>query len=118
MKTLNQDAMGDIDESMMDLQAEAFYDKYADQMSAYEDVSIKSQLNESISNFEIVALGQQLDQFSSYKNYVESQGNLAALGQMPMVAADVITAAVGSSILPLVCSIQPIAEEHSIVYYK
>jgi len=107
-----------IDESSANMQAEVYADKYQEQISVYESHSIKAQVNESISSYEIVALGQQLDQFTNYQQFCESQGNLGSLGAIPQVALDVITASVGASILPLVASIQPMAEEHGIVYYK
>lgn len=113
VKTLAQ-----INEASADVQANIYADKYADQVSVYESLSMKTRVNESISPYEIVALGQQLEQFENYVKFSESQGNLGALGAIPQVALDVITASVGASILPLVASIQPMSEEHGIVYYK
>jgi hypothetical protein len=110
--------LSEINESSADEQASIYADKYADQVSAYESSSSKAKIQESVSAYEIVALGQQLDQFSNYAKFTESQGNLGSLGAIPQVALDVITASVGSSILPLLASIQPMAEEHGIVYYK
>ena len=110
--------LSQIDEAAIDVQAEVFADKYSDQMAVYESHSMKSRVGEAISPYEMVALGQQLDQFTNYRNFCESQGNLGSLGTIPQVALDVITASVGASILPLIASIQPMAEEHGIVYYK
>lgn len=113
VKTLAQ-----INEASVDTQANIYVEKYSDQLSAYETSSAKCKVNESISAYEMVAMGQQLDQFVNYSSFVESQGNLGSLGAIPQVALDVITASVGNSILPLLASIQPMAEEHGIVYYK
>lgn len=113
VKTLAQ-----INEASADDQANIYGEKYAEQINVYESFSSKAKVNESISAYEIVALGQQLDQFTNYSKFVESQGNLGSLGAIPQVALDVITASVGASILPLLASIQPMAEEHGIVYYK
>lgn len=108
----------EINEASVDDQANIFVEKYQPQIDSYEKFSMKANVNESLSPYEIVALGQQLDQFQNYAQFCESQGNLGSLGAIPQVALDVITASVGASILPLVASIQPMAEEHGIVYYK
>lgn len=108
----------EINESSADLQAETYADKYATQIEVYESLSMKARIKESISPYEIVALGQQLDQYTHYQKFVETQGNLGSLGNIPQIALDVITAAVGSSIIPLLASVQPMSEEHGIVYYK
>lgn len=113
IKTLAQ-----INESSVDDQANIYVTKYQEQMDTYESFSMKSRINESVSPYELVALGQQLDQFNNYTQFCESQGNLGSLGAIPQIALDVITASVGASILPLLASIQPMAEEHGIVYYK
>lgn len=110
IKTLSQ-----INEESVDTQANIYFDKYRDQFDAYQSYSIKSQVNESISAYEMIALGQQLDQFGNYASFCEGQGNLASLGAIPQVALDVISASVGASILPLLASIQPMNEEHGIV---
>jgi hypothetical protein len=110
--------LAEINEASVDTQANIYVDKYQDQIDVYESYSMKSKVNESISPYEIVALGQQLDQFQNYMQFCESQGNLGSLGAIPQIALDVITASVGSSIIPLLASVQPMAEEHGIVYYK
>jgi len=113
IKTLTE-----VNEDAADLQANFYMDKYTDQVSAYESMSMHSRINESVSPFEIMALGQQLDQFMNYRDFCETQGSLASLGSVPAIALDVITASLGNSILPLLASMQPMAEEHGIVYYK
>jgi hypothetical protein len=113
VKTLAQ-----INESSIDDQANIYVEKYPDQMDIYESYSAKAKVNESISAYEMVAMGQQLDQFTNYQSFTESQGTLGSLGAIPQIALDVITASVGASVLPLLASIQPMAEEHGIVYYK
>ncbi|BCG50090.1 hypothetical protein [Ralstonia phage RP13] len=110
--------LAEINESSADTQANVYVEKYQDQIDTYESHSIKTRVNESLSPYEIVAVGQQLDQFQNYVQFCESQGNLGSLGAIPQIALDVITASVGASILPLLASIQPMAEEHGIVYYK
>jgi len=107
IKTLAQ-----INESSVDTVASVYADKYQEQIDVYESFSVKSKIRESLSPYEVVALGQQLDQFTNYRQFCESQGNLGSLGAIPQIALDVITASVGSSILPLIASIQPMSEEH------
>lgn len=110
--------LAEINEASVDTQANIYADKYAEQVEVYESFSIKTKVGEALSPYEIVALGQQLDQFTNYAQFCEGQGTLGSLGAIPQVALDVITASVGASVLPLLASIQPMAEEHGIVYYK
>lgn len=109
---------GNFNEARVEDAVGAYWTKYRPYMEAYEQGSIVRQAGGVVSNFELMALGQQLDQYNNYRNYCESTQNLGALGVIPAVAADVITASVGNSIIPLLCSIQPMREEHDIVYYK
>lgn len=108
-----------ISEARADDLANQYLDKYPEQLSAYESGSIVTRCNESLSPFEMIAVGQTLDQYNNYQRYVnESFGGLGQLGVIPQVALDVITAAQANSILPLLASTQPMPEEHGIVYYK
>lgn len=108
----------DIDESAADLRADIYYGKYRNQLDAYLRGSSRFNVNESISPFEVLAVGQMFDQYLSYQDLCESQGNLGSLGVVPQIALDVITASVGNSVIPLLASIQPMREEQGIVYYK
>lgn len=116
MKTVK--TLVEINESSADDLANVYMDQYQEHIDVYTGFSAKSKINESISPYEIVALGQQLDQYMNYQKFCESQGSLGSLGAIPQIALDVITASVGASILPLLASMQPMAEEHGIVYYK
>lgn len=107
-----------INEANVDDIANIYFDKYRNQIDAYISQGIHSKINESVSPWEVAALGQQLDQFRNYQNFCENNANLAALGVIPQIALDVITASVGTSIIPLLASVQPMREEHGIVYYK
>lgn len=111
-------SMIDFKKDSADAIANFYVEKFADQMEAYQESSMLSRIGSQISPYEIIAMGQMLDQFNNYREFTESQGNLAALGAIPSVALDVITASVGASILPLITSIQPIEEEHGIVWFK
>jgi len=107
-----------MNESIIENNADRYFEKYRDQIEAFESHSALAKSGASVSASEIYCLGRQLEQYEEYQNYVESTGTVGALGQLPSVALDVIAAAHGNSILPLVASTQPIQEEQGIVYYK
>ena len=111
-------AMIDLKKDGADSIANFYVEKFPEQMEAYQESSIIARIGDGISAHEIMAMGQQLDQFNSYMEFSETQGTLSSLGAIPRIALDVITASVGASILPLVTSIQPIEEEHGIVWFK
>jgi hypothetical protein len=94
-----------------------FFKRYRSQMEALERYSpLKS--HRAITVFDYCALGEQLQQFEQYAEFVNEAGTAADLGKLPQVALDVITASYGASIVPLICSVQPIEEERGIIYYK
>lgn len=97
--------------------AEKFYEQYKPQM----DLLSKSPLiriKESMSAFDVYALGAQLKAFDEYRQMVEADGSVGDLGRLPNVAYDVITVAFGSSIIPAVCSVQPIEDDAGVVFFK
>jgi len=105
--------------SVIDSMAEQYFDKYSAQISAYESHSLASKAGISMSNADVYSLGQQLQQYEEYQDFVEgSYGSLADLGTIPNIALDVITAAHGSSIIPLLASTQPLNEELGTIYFK
>lgn len=108
----------ELNEQSVDMLAEGYHKKYKTLVEAYEKGAQKTRIGESISSFEIAALGQQLDQFENYRKFQESMSNLGALGAVPQVASEVIVAANANSIIPLLASVQPVKEEHTIVYFK
>ncbi len=108
--------MSDITNS--DVLAEQYFEKYRESVEFLETNSPTVKAGGSLSSHEIAALGQQLDQWENYRRSVEESGKLSDLGQLPSVAADIITVSNVKSILPLIASTQPIQEEHNVVYYK
>ena len=108
----------ELNEQSVDLMAEGYHKKYKTLVEAYEKGAQKTRIGESLSSFEIAALGQQLDQFEDYRRFQESMSNLGALGAVPQVASEVIVAANANSVIPLLASVQPVKEEHTIVYFK
>lgn len=108
--------MSDITNS--EVLAEQYFDKYRESVDLLEKHSPVVQAGGSISSYDVAALGQELDQWENYKVSVQESGKLGDLGQLPSVATDIITVSSVKSILPLIASTQPIAEEHNVVYYK
>lgn len=97
--------------------AEAYYDKYRAQMDLLGK-SVLAKVKKGVSEFDVYALGKQLESFDAYRQLCEENGNVNLLGQIPNVAYDVITAVHGASILPIVASVQPIDEERGTVYFR
>lgn len=101
-----------------DLLAEAVHKAYKSKIEFYEATALKKRLGESLSSYDVIAIGEQLAQFDLYRKFQESTNNLGSLGRIPEIALDVIVAANAQSILPLISSTQSIPDEHSIVYFK
>lgn len=98
-------------------QTEDLRQRYAPQMEALHHDSMLSKVR-AITAYDEYALGKQLEQWDMYKAMCEADGSVSDLGTIPRVAQDVITIAYGTSVAPLIASVQPIGEEHGIVYYK
>lgn len=104
-------------ESLINKDAERYYDKYRKQMDILEK-SILCKMKGGLQPQDVFAVGKQLEAWDTYVAVCEEDGNLNQLGQIPKVAYDVITATYGISILPLIASVQPIDEERGNVYFK
>ena len=99
--------------------AEWYAKRYRPQMEALENHSPLARARQNgITQHDVCNLGSQLAQFDAYVKYLNEEGSLSDLGKLPQVAVDVITASFGSSILPVISSIQPIPEERGIIYFK
>lgn len=100
--------------------AQYYLRKYEPQMEALQ-YSPLARVRD-ISSFDVCALGRQLQQWEEYSGHMLNEsgayGTNADLGKLPTVALDIVTASYGSSIIPLICSTQPIDEQKGIVYYK
>jgi len=105
-------------ESLVERDAELYYKKYRPQLEAFESNSLLARSGQSVNPSDIYAVGKQLEQYEDYQRFVESNGTLAELGQIPNMALDVITASYGASVLPLIASTQAIEEEAGIIYFK
>ncbi len=116
MSEMNEAKMESM-ENIVQSSAEKYWDKYADQMHLLED----SQLGKlkTLSAFDFYAVGKMLEQWEFVnQNAMHEAGSTNTLGALPKIAYDVITVSYGSSILPLIASVQPIEEERGIVYFE
>lgn len=99
-----------------DLLLESFDNRYRDQFDAYMFARKRFGVNESATDQELVALGQQL--LSVERRRISEARDQASLGAIPTIALDVVTATVATSILPYFASIQPIEDQHGLVWYR
>jgi len=98
-------------------QTPVLYDKYRNQMDILDE-SVLAQVRpgKMPQTFDYWALGKQLHLFERQMRFFESSMNV--LGKLPNVGLDVIAVAYGTSVIPVIASIQPIAEEQGIVWFK
>ena len=104
-------------EKKIEQEAEQLYERYRDQMDLYEK-SIVAKIKGGLHPYDVYALGKQLEAFDIYRAICEEDGNLNQLGKIPTIAYDVITVAYGTSVIPVIASVQPIDEEQGAVYFK
>lgn len=86
-------------------EAQKFFGRYRSQFELLEGSTLAQ--HRGLSTFDYYTLGKQLEAFEQYKSLVEEDGNLNQLGRIPWVALDVITVVYGTSILPLIATVQP-----------
>lgn len=99
--------------------ADYYYKKYRPQMEALLASNSMRDIKESLTEYEIVGMGRQLDQFNFYAQTVsESFAGQGPLGKLPEIALDVITASYGNSVIPLLASTQPLDEQKGLVYFR
>lgn len=103
--------------------AENLRKKFKPQFDVLENYSALAQ-HRSITESDVLALGRQLEQIQMWEEYVKEAaannvgGFASDLGALPKKALDIVTAAYGTSVIPELCSVQPIDEEQGIVWYK
>jgi hypothetical protein len=97
--------------------AEDYYRKYRPQMKILEKSPL-AKVKKSISAYDVFSLGKMLESFDSYMSICEEEGNVNMLGKIPLIAYDVLSVAYGTSILPIIASVQNVEEERGIVYFK
>lgn len=113
----NQEQLHEGKMAQMEKQAERLYEEFKPQM----DLLSKSPLirvKDTMSAYDVYALGKQLESYEQYKAMTEAEGSVGDLGRLPNIALDVITVAYGSSIIPAICTVQPIEDEAGNVFFK
>jgi len=102
----------------IDKMAEQYYERYRNNMDALEQSLNCSIKKDGLDANDVFALGSQLEKFENFVEMCEEVGNTNLLGTLPKIGMDVITAVHGSSIIPVVASVQPIEEESGLVWFK
>lgn len=98
-------------------QVDQYFDKYRDYMEFYESKSTLAKTR-TVTNEDLWALGQQLENFEEYKAFSEANGSMGDLGVLPNIALDVITASAAQSPISLFASVQPLQEQQGTIYFK
>lgn len=96
--------------------AENYQKKYKAHVELFESSVIGRHVGRSASH--INALGQMLDQWEMYKAKKESNGTIASLGDVPTIAAGVITASFSSNAMNVICNVQPLPEQQANIYFE
>lgn len=96
--------------------AENYERKYKPHVELFESSIIGRHVGRSASH--INALGKMLDSWEQYKSKKESNGTIATLGDVPTVAAGVITASFSSNAMNVICNIQPLPEQSANIYFE
>lgn len=98
-------------------QVDQYFDKYRDYMEFFESKSTLAKTR-AVTNEDLWALGQQLENFEEYKSFSEANGSMSDLGVLPNIALDVITASAAQSPIALFASVQPLQEQQGTIYFK
>lgn len=96
--------------------AESYEKKYKPHMELFESSVIGKHVGRSASH--INALGMMLDRWDQYKAKKESNGSISTLGDVPTVAAGVITASFSSNSMNVICNVQPLPEQSANIYFE
>jgi hypothetical protein len=96
--------------------AEYYGKKYRSRMQSLDKSPLARA--KSLNEWDIVALGRQLEAFEDHVLAEAANGSVANLGPLPKIGLDVITASFGISPLALVAGIQPIDEPIGLVWFK
>jgi hypothetical protein len=98
--------------------AEHYKKKYPSHIAVLESSPLQKARAHGITEYDVVGLGRQLDQFRSMVKMYEANSSMAQLDQLPKIGLDVISANFGISPLPLIAGVQPIPDEIGIVWFE
>ncbi len=95
-------------------------DRYFSSYRKHIDLLEKSVLSKirPLDSYDVYCLGSMLESFDTYKSICEEDGSINTLGKIPLIAHDVITVVYGTSVIPIIASVQPVEEETGLVYYR
>lgn len=96
--------------------AENYERKYKPHVELFESSIIGRHVGRSASH--VNALGKMLDSWEQYKAKKESNGTISTLGDVPTVAAGVITASFSSNSMNVICNVQPLPEQSANIYFE
>lgn len=100
----------------IEMKADRYFDNYRKHVDLLE-TSLLAKVR-PIDSYDIFCLGSMLESFDTYKAICEDDGSVNLLGKIPLIAHDVITVVYGTSIIPIIASVQPVEEETGLVYFR
>jgi hypothetical protein len=98
--------------------AELYLKKYKKQVEALENGLVGKALGGKARMSQVIALGEQLENWEVNRKILESSGTLNSLGEVPKLMADVITAVMSNSVLPIIAATRPVDSQKSMVKFK
>jgi hypothetical protein len=112
-----------INEEMLQEQMETKADRY---LQKYENVFAATALSPNFagkrkfSKYDAFQLGEQIEKYKQYEAFVVNEAGASAtdLGTLPTLAVDLVAAVYGTSIAPLLASLQNIEDQQGLVYFK
>lgn len=94
---------------------ESYEARYSKQ---FEALAKSTTFKGSLSKNDMFNLGAQLDNYKKYESYVAENSSASALGVLPRVALDLISATYALSVAPQLASVQTLDEAQGLIYFK
>lgn len=69
-------------------------------------------------NYDAFVLGNQFEQFETFRKFCEGNATAGQLGELPTIALDLIAASYAMSVAPLISSVQTIDDVRGLIYFK
>jgi len=104
--------------SEMDVKSRLYSQKYESKFRSISENSRNFGKFRKFSRFDAVTLGNMFERFKSYERYCRENGSASGLGSLPAVALDLVSAVYGTSIAPIISSMQDLPDESGLVYFK
>jgi hypothetical protein len=97
--------------------AEYLYENYRDKIDSVVNLFDRRNVRQ-FSRYDAYALGQMLENFQTWYDYIPESIAQDNLGKVLPVALDLISASYATSIMPTIASIQPIEDKVGVIFYK